>query len=43
MLREIDGWYWMELIWWLFWVAMAWLVWFIVDRMDTRSGRGNTQ
>jgi hypothetical protein len=43
MLWEIDWdrWYWMDLIWWLFWVAMAALVWFIVDRLDKGRRRGN--
>jgi hypothetical protein len=39
----IDPWYWTELTWWLFWVAMAVLVWFIVDRVNMRRGKGNTQ
>jgi hypothetical protein len=40
MLWHIDR-YGMDLVWWLFWIAMAALVWFIVDRVNKGKGRGS--
>lgn len=34
------GWAWMHLLWWVFWLAMAALVWFIIDRSTKGPGGG---
>jgi hypothetical protein len=36
------GMLWMQLLWWVFWLAMATLVWFIVDRSTKGPGGGTT-
>ena len=36
------GMLWMHLLWWVFWLAMAALVWFIVDRSTMGPGGGTT-
>jgi hypothetical protein len=36
------GWVWMHLLWWVFWLAMAALVWLIIDRSTKGPGGGTT-